>query len=274
MIIVEPKGALCNRMRVIDSAIKLGRAIGTKVFVVWIIHDNFNCSFNQLFYRLKGVSYTFNINVKRKNDLKLLGFLHDVAKSSHWDFYLKQGDIDQKLSDRFDFTSFTHSQRIYINTWSRFFDAGDKFHEFHPTRKLKQVVESYQVDSRYVGVHVRRDDHIDSITHSPLEAFIDKMETELKIAPLTQFFVASDSIEVRQLLNERFPGKVTTHKQVDFSRGSPASLQNAVIDLYCLSNCRKIIGSYASSFSETAWQIRNIDKEIILENNLVYKAHN
>ena len=45
----------------------------------------------------------------------------------------------------------------------------------------------------------------------------------------------------------------------NFIHNDPRGIQDAVIDLYSLANCRKLIGSYWSSFSEVAAQLRGIE---------------
>jgi hypothetical protein len=46
-------------------------------------------------------------------------------------------------------------------------------------------------------------------------------------------------------------------------RDDPLAVKDAVIDLFLLSNCRKIIGSYWSSFTETAHALGSADICII-----------
>jgi hypothetical protein len=42
-------------------------------------------------------------------------------------------------------------------------------------------------------------------------------------------------------------------------RNLQKGIQDAVVDMYCLAGCQKIIGSYFSSFSEVAAQINGIE---------------
>ncbi len=44
------------------------------------------------------------------------------------------------------------------------------------------------------------------------------------------------------------------------ARDDPAAMEDAVVDLYALSRCRKIIGSYWSSFTDTAAELGSIER--------------
>ena len=55
-----------------------------------------------------------------------------------------------------------------------------------------------------------------------------------------------------EILQKEFPGRIFSNSNRMLQRDSQEGMNDAVIDLYCLSYCKKIIGSYWSSFSETA----------------------
>ena len=103
---------------------------------------------------------------------------------------------------------------------------------------------------------------MESIKGSPLEGFIEAMSRDLIADSETNFFLATDDAEVEKVLIKRFPGKIITYKKV-YSRQEVKGVQDAMVDLYCLSRTNKIYGSFYSSFSEIASRIENIPLEII-----------
>jgi hypothetical protein len=109
-----------------------------------------------------------------------------------------------------------------------------------------------------IGVHIRRGDNVDSIQYSPLERFVERMKEEIDRNNSVKFFVSTDDYKVEVYLRNLFQHRIITHKKKSFSRNSSLGIQDALIDLYCLANCSKLIGSYYSSFTETAWQINGI----------------
>ena len=48
MIIIEPMGGLCNRLRALDSAISLKEGYNTELRVVWILNSKCNLRFKLL----------------------------------------------------------------------------------------------------------------------------------------------------------------------------------------------------------------------------------
>ena len=81
-----------------------------------------------------------------------------------------------------------------------------------------------------VGVHIRRGDHIRAIKASPIENFYFKMEKEVSKNKNTMFYLATDSIEVKNLLQKRYSGKIITYK-MPLTRTSLTGMYGAIIDL-------------------------------------------
>jgi hypothetical protein len=100
-----------------------------------------------------------------------------------------------------------------------------------------------------VGVHIRRGDNKKSIRESPSELFWDAMET---YPSTTMFYLATDSVEERNEMIMRFPGRILCGSDTILSRNDPFGCREALLDFYCLSQSSEILGSYYSSFSEMA----------------------
>ena len=49
MVIIQPSGGLCNRMRVINSSLELAKRKGCKLLVLWYCADELNAPFESLF---------------------------------------------------------------------------------------------------------------------------------------------------------------------------------------------------------------------------------
>ena len=113
-----------------------------------------------------------------------------------------------------------------------------------------------------IGVHVRRGDNLMSHKYSPLDLFIKKMDENIGVDPSTTFYVSTDSNEVYETLKQIFGDKVYTAATVR-SRDTLKGIQSALLDFYCLSKCKKILGSYDSSFSEIAAKMGKIPLEVI-----------
>lgn len=103
-------------------------------------------------------------------------------------------------------------------------------------------------DGPLVGVHIRRTDHRKSIQLSPTIAFFERMHGYPRS---TQFFLATDDALERDLLVQAFPGRVH-FGATNLNRDSEEGGAQAFADLLSLAQCREILGSAGSSFSEIA----------------------
>ena len=115
-----------------------------------------------------------------------------------------------------------------------------------------------------MGVHVRRTDHTDAIANSPLALFAGRMKKELEADKETSFFVATDDKEVRRELKELLPDAKLIFPQSDvIDRDSKEGIEEAFVEMIALSKCRKILGSYNSTFSLLPSYIGNIPLETV-----------
>jgi len=111
--------------------------------------------------------------------------------------------------------------------------------------------------SCWVGVHIRRTDHLAAINHSKTEEFIKKMKTISEEMPHVSFFLATDDFREEQRLKSIFGNKIVTQDNKIWGRANTAGMQSAVVDCLCLSRCEYILGSYTSVFSSFASRYGN-----------------
>lgn len=130
---------------------------------------------------------------------------------------------------------------------------------------LPKNAKSFPLYGAY-GIHIRRTDNEMAVKYSPTSLFIDKMEKLLRINPNVKFFLATDEPSEERLFLDRFGDSIITHHKKSFDRNDPQAIRDAVIDLWFLAHCRKIYGSYWSSFSDVAALWGNIEKEILKTN--------
>ena len=126
-------------------------------------------------------------------------------------------------------------------------------HEIHPD------------NPRVLGLHIRRTDRRSSAEISSEAAFADIIQKEINCWKSVKFFLATDSAKIQARLSGLFSENIITWDKKKF-RGEQdltyskrtTSLHDAVIELYILSRCHHIYGSYGSSFSKVASVLRGI----------------
>ena len=257
MVIIQPSGGLCNRMRVINSSLELAKRKGTKLLVLWYCADELNAPFESLFQPVEEFQV---INFKSLKDLRKLWY-QLTAKTR-----ISNADIENNKTAGVLHQEFFDSIKLpaYIFTWEHFYPADEYFQLFKPApelqKRIDEVTKNFTKDM--VSVHIRRTDQVTSIAHSKTENFIALMEKEIAENPDVKFFLATDDKEEEALLRKTFPGRIVSNENRTLRRDSLEGMYDALLDLYCLSACKKIIGSYCSSFTDTAAAISGIPKLI------------
>lgn len=260
-VFLEPFGGLGNRMRAIISAVKLANELGKRLEVIWDIGSDFNSPYEALFKS----NPAFKVSLKRNNVLSsynpstlkrrvintwnsLYGYDNVIWEQDHQRTFFSPG---------FKVSELAKHRNIYIRSCERFF-GGDAWHIFEPVPEIQASIDDAisRFSSNTLGIHIRRSDNLNSIKFSPLEAFTTLIETELKNDPSTRLFLATDDQPSRDYILQKFATN-TIHLTKEFSRGKEQGIREAVIDLFVLSNCTKIIGSYWSSFTDVAGMLRN-----------------
>jgi hypothetical protein len=285
MIIITPTAGMCNRMRALDSALALGQAASTPVRAIWRLCPDLNCRFERLFEPLPGLesieyreerrpapsenAASLRLSLKKIAPLVLTIKCARRAKKTFRNFdprsrVIEQIDTGRMLANPERLVEQARRFDLYIDTFDRFFYGRVDFEDFRPIPALMQRIDAFHLKQRsVVGVHVRRTDHLPAYDHSPTSAFIQVMEAEIERDPAVEFFLSTDTPEIETQLDVRFPGKILRQTEKVFGRDLPEGIEDAVVDLFCLASCRKVVGTCKSSFSETAASIHKIPLEVI-----------
>ena len=257
MVIIQPSGGLCNRMRVINSSLELAKRKNTKLLVLWYCADELNAPFESLFEPVKEFQV---INFSSLKDLRKLWY-QLTARTK-----INNADIENNKTDGVLNQDFFDSIKLpaYIFTWEHFYQADEYFKLFKPTAELQKRIDEVtkHFTKDMVSVHIRRTDQVTSIAYSKTENFIDLMNREIAANPDVKFFLATDDKDEETLLRKTFPGRIVSNENRTLRRDSLDGMYDALLDLYCLAACKKIIGSYYSSFTDTAAALGNIPKLI------------
>ena len=91
------------------------------------------------------------------------------------------------------------------------------------------------------------------------------MNALLEELPTVKFYISTDSQEVFDILKNIYGKKIFSGTS-QRTRNTTEGIIFALIDLYCLSQSKKILGSFYSSFSQMAAKMGNVPLEIIVKN--------
>lgn len=258
------KEGLANRMRVMASLTEFAQK--NSVSINWEINNGLNCSFNDLFESINCFKFTNKYpnkiyNSVQNNKLKSL-IINATNKIQGYDFVLFKNPRTRDLyfKDNFITDSIKKYNKVFLHTDSIIFKNTD-FSIFKPVKTLQDKINLFSNNfHNVIGIHIRRTDNSQSISNSPIELFINKIEEEIKKDKSVQFFVCSDNIDIKKLLKYIFKDRILTYNST-LERDSKKGIQDALIEMYCLSKTKKIYGSFYSSYTETAAAIGNIKFE-------------
>ena len=253
---------LGNRMRVLDSAISLSRKNGSTLNVIWNSEKKFNCRFEELFLLPEIVN-----SIEYRKLQTIPGKLHRAMAwldGRRFDLRLSHKDIRRLRYQNTEIEALTRNRKVYISTDSDFMQRSPKFRDFSVVEPLAEIIRGYTDRfERTIGVHIRRTDNKKAKKHSPTSLFIANMEQEIAASDDTTFFLATDSPEVEDELRGIFGERIITHNKRSRDRNDPDAIKDALVDLYCLAGCRRIYGSFWSSFTETAAAINDVELNIV-----------
>lgn len=259
MIIVDAQGGLANRMQVIDSGISLARTLGRTLQVPWVLNDACGARPEDLFepfasdITLAVVDAEDEVEALIRSYPAALVIDHTVPPYPS----IPNSEMHSSLGD---ITPLNQHEVVILRTWARFFPNRAAFQDFVPIAALRDrigaVVSTFDAT---LGVHIRRTDHADAIAYSPTWTFDGMMAAARASGQATSFFVATDDASEEAYLAARHPIRV--YQKRSRNRRELEAIQDAVVDLYCLSRTVGIIGSCGSTFSFVASLIGSVPLE-------------
>lgn len=134
---------------------------------------------------------------------------------------------------------------------------------FQPCAKLREMIDEQQrsIPGRVrIGVHIRRGDHAQATKMSPESLFAKRMDAILSSGEADSFVLATDDLAVAERFSRRYGPKLF-FRQGARDRATRVGMQSAVIDLWTLSKCTRILASAGSTFGPVAAAIGGIPCE-------------
>lgn len=259
MITVLPEGGLCNRMRVVASSLILAKASCQPMRVLWHCTPDFNARFDNLF-ATAGLPFTVH-ECRAMSRIGRGGFrLREYWAYISGSYVLGERETEPGKFNLQEKLGEIGGSDVFVRTNSRLVYEPDMYKVFVPHGKAASMINGLRTSlADCVGVHVRRTDNTQALRESSLDRFVALMALEVELNPATRFFLATDDPEVTSLLREAFGDRILEYRKRAYSRKEPDAIVDAVVDLFSLGNCRKLIGSYWSSFTDTASELNGIE---------------
>ena len=256
MIRVIPTGGLCDRMSTIECFLSYQQSLSLKqIKIIWNLDEDLNCKFEDLFEPIPD----FVIVNKKKVRNKLLKKL----RNTFYRFTNKE-KIDLYKINRSDLELYLKNKTNLLLTGFIFDESREKryFDRFIVKEKIMKKIPEF-FSNNTIGVHLRRTDNINAIKNSPSELFYERIKLEIENNKNVKFYCSSDSEDEIIKLTKHFPNRIIYQENCVRTRNSTDGINSAVVDLYSLAMCHKILGSDWSAFSWMASKINDIPLERI-----------
>lgn len=265
MIIVEPCAGLGNRLLGLASAHTVAEKLGRELVVMWKREVGCNIRADELFDLPMQVIEISENGFKKEPIARWKGDRVKKQWRKKAGRFFSCDDVEQiKREQGYEalYRMIEQEPVVYIKAFGPICEVGAPDYAF--LRPAPGIMEKgaglfERLTGNTVGVHVRRTDHTEAIANSPIDVFVEKMQQELAAEQETKFFVATDDATVREELRQKLPQATLIFPESGIiDRNSREGLRDALIEMLALSKCRKIIGSYNSTFSLLPSYIGNI----------------
>lgn len=270
MMIVEPCAGLGNRLLGLASAHAAAEKLERELVVIWKREVGCNVRADELFDLPMQVVEISENGLKKEPLAQIQGNRVKKKWRKKAGLFLECDDVERiKKECGYEglLETFKKEPVVYFKTFGPVCEVGpDTYRFLKPCKSIEaKGAELFaKLNGHAVGVHVRRTDHTEAIANSPLSLFIERMKRELAADKQTVFFVATDDAGVKEELGAKFAdGQLIFNEKGIIDRDSKAGLEDALVEMLALSRCRKILGSYNSTFSLLPSYIGDIPLEVV-----------
>ena len=269
VLYLRPHSGLGNRIRVLVSGIELSKLLNAKLIILWTKDDSLNANYFKLFEKSNSTNFCVvqsnlisNLICYRGSKSVYKNLSNLVRRLLGIDFMLSDNDFPEFVWDGKNVLNLNHpkvklANNILINTCNQFEQNWSQLKVFVPSSKVKKKLSSLVLPNQYIGMHIRRLDHVALIQMSPLSLYVEQIEEEIRINQNVKIYLSTDDLKIEEILHGLFSKNLVTRKKC-ISRNSEAGIIDAFADILILSGSSKLYGSFESSFAVIASTYGNV----------------
>lgn len=264
-ICIVPNGGLCNRLRLLLSVVEISRRQPALRFEVhWNKNAQCYAWFEELFEPLNMPSITVYHHRWWATQHRFLNLWWPALVRFFKGYTFQCTDLRPKDEATLSAVLSRH-RRLYIASCYNLCDySAASIAHLRPVPALQARIN--EIVSRFaphtIGIHIRRTDNAMSQQHSRLEDFHTAVQREIQQDDQVRFFLCTDDAAVKAEFCQKYGDRILTQTS-PVARDTLAGMQDAVVDLWCLAHTQKILGSYWSSFTDMAAELRQIPLEVV-----------
>lgn len=213
-MLLVPIGGLANRIFAIRAAISFCADYHLKLKILWFKDWGMAATFEELFSVRKEAGEVEIIDAKwwhyfldrpRKRTLWLPWFYQRIT----FDACFYEKDLYGQSSFMDWYGQHMSCRSLYVVQCMKFYQADRTFFRYLlPAKNIREEI-ALQVagfSCHTIGVHIRRTDFLQAIKESPLCLFMAKMKEVMEKDNAVRFYLATDSMEVKEDLLKTIGG--------------------------------------------------------------------
>lgn len=269
MIFLVTANGLGNRLRTIGSLQNLAQRTGQKLCVIWTKEYDLNARFSDLFEKQQDFS-VWNLTVSKWFRNILCHYFLYSRRSKIFRALVVNGCYIQSHSETEMVEDLNKHKLIFVRTCYEFTKEYSldsfRFNDDVKSRSLvRKELDDATEEENLIGVHIRRGDHVVSSEYSSSQMFEDYIENVRDKNTSTRFYIASDSVEEKENMKSKFGDSIIIQPVSSYARDTKEGIVESAVELYNLSCCSQIIGSFTSTFSEMAAKLGHSILKILVD---------
>ncbi|MEX0921051.1 MAG: hypothetical protein WDZ62_02190 [Candidatus Pacearchaeota archaeon] len=239
-----------------------------KLLICWPINRHIAAKFSDLFenefeeisleevHEIKEKFGFFKNRNLKDEDLEKENIVIESAN-----FILFEGDVEEGFAKEFPYENADNIDHEFERIPSKLKKDILKYvNKIKPKKSIMQEINKFseknKIDNCY-GVHIRRGDFSSMLDGrhkvSRDDLFIKEIKSIIVEDSQAKFFISTDSLKTEQKMKKVFGERIISFLKKGEGRKGILEAQEALIDLYLLSQTKHLLLSYGTSFSEFSW---------------------
>jgi len=239
---------ICNRIKQLFTNMRLHAGEYDTVNIHWPVKGRVTSRFYDLF-NFEGFQRINEINYSVYLDNK-------YYEEATWRLFLKSAEFQELRQFGLNYIDFEFHNipQPFIDLYKPYFLA------LKPSKYVKEVMDTIHLPEKCVAVHFRHSSDWKEYNRwgdDDINQFFKEMH---KYSDDTYFYVACPDQGVHDAVIEEFKERALF---IDMNYANVDNVKD-VAELFLLSKCDKLIGTYGSTFTECAWWLSGCNQEVTI----------
>jgi hypothetical protein len=242
-ILICLRNGLSNKIRTMLGYIYISEKLNMKLYSYWYNESTCECNFEDFFKPIDGITMI--------NDIEF-----NLLRNTATYIFAGQSTIINIIKQITPNITREEAENELVKLYKKII-LKDEIND-----EIQQIIKKYDI-SNCIGLHIRRTDHLTAFnierphSYTKDEDFFEFIEKYKHSA--SKIYLATDNYDTQKIFLDKYRDNIIIYNKIPINNNiRKTSIHNAIIDVYLLSHCKQIMGSYLSSFSVLAQRLKKI----------------